>query len=165
MLILDVKKAVFCLKMTGKPTCAYSSEGLNDHPLVVIGACGSLKNVEENLLEEHLHTEGPTLQSETKSQKTSACLANAKQGIAEELLFSIHSKNTAGGHAFQTLNRLKQNNKMQAAKGRQKSRMFNFTEVEECHGSLSEATSTIHHVRQQSATLSSVIVGVCRCII
>lgn len=69
MLILDVKKAVFCLMMTEKPTCAYSSEGLNDHPLVVIGACGSLKNVEENLLEEHLHTEGPTLQSETTAKK------------------------------------------------------------------------------------------------
>lgn len=38
-------------------TCAYSSEGLYDHPLVVIGACGRLKNVEENLLEEHLQTE------------------------------------------------------------------------------------------------------------
>lgn len=130
MLTLYVKKAVFRLKVTGKPTCAYSSEGLNDHPLVVIGACGSLKNVEENLLEEHLHTEGPTLQSETTAKKKN----KAEQGILEELLLSIHSKNTAGGHAFQTLNRLKQNNKMQAAKGRQKSETFNFTE--ESHGPL-----------------------------
>lgn len=130
MLILDVKKAVCRLKMAGKPTCTYSSEGLNDHPLVVIGTCGSLKNVEENLLEEHLHTEGPTLQLDTTAKK------QALAWPTEELLFSIHSKNTAGGHTFQTLNHLKQNNKMQAAKGRQKSETFNFTEVEERCGSL-----------------------------
>lgn len=38
-------------------TCTYSSEGLYDHPLVVVGACGRFKNVQENLLEEHLQTE------------------------------------------------------------------------------------------------------------
>lgn len=64
-----LKRQFFGLMMTEKQTCAYSSEGLNDHPLVIIGACGSLKNVEENLLEEHLHTEGPTLQSETTAKK------------------------------------------------------------------------------------------------
>lgn len=41
---------------TETQTCAYSSEGLYDHPLVVVRACGSLKNVQENLLEEHLQS-------------------------------------------------------------------------------------------------------------
>lgn len=40
-----------------RQTCAYSSEGLYDHPLVVIGTCGRLQNVQENLFEEHLQTE------------------------------------------------------------------------------------------------------------
>lgn len=55
------------------PTCAYSSEGLNDHPLVVVGAGGSLENVEENLLEEHLHTRGKA--SALQSDKASATAA------------------------------------------------------------------------------------------
>lgn len=55
------------------PTCAYSSEGLNDHPLVVVGAGGSLENVEENLLEEHLHTQGKA--SALQSDEASATAA------------------------------------------------------------------------------------------
>ncbi len=42
---------------TETQTRAYSSEGLDDHPLVVVGARGRLENVQENLLEEHLQTE------------------------------------------------------------------------------------------------------------
>lgn len=38
-------------------TCTYSSEGLYDHPLVVVGARGCLQDVEENLLEEDLQAE------------------------------------------------------------------------------------------------------------
>lgn len=67
------------------PTCAYSSEGLNDHPLVVVGAGGSLENVEENLLEEHLHTRGKAsalqsaaggLECQTLSNRIAKCRAS-----------------------------------------------------------------------------------------
>lgn len=44
-------------KKTKIQTCTYSSEGLYDHPLVVIGACGCFKNIQENLLEENLPIE------------------------------------------------------------------------------------------------------------
>lgn len=38
-------------------TCTYSGEGLYNHPLVVVGACGCFKNIQENLLEENLEPE------------------------------------------------------------------------------------------------------------
>ena len=55
-------------------TCTYSSEGLYDHPLVVIGACGRLKNVQENLLEEHLQRE-TTWEQEQQPYNTAAHVA------------------------------------------------------------------------------------------
>lgn len=38
-------------------TSTYSSEGLNDHPLVVIRACGCFQDIKKNLFEKHLRRE------------------------------------------------------------------------------------------------------------
>lgn len=68
-------------KKKATQTCTYSCQGLNNHPLVVVGACGRLENVQENLLEEHLLV-GVT---RGKNTKLIACPANRKR--------------PAGGHA------------------------------------------------------------------
>lgn len=47
-------KSVAVVKENEEQTCTYSGEGLDDHPLMVIRACGRLKYVQENLFEEHL---------------------------------------------------------------------------------------------------------------
>lgn len=57
IIVLKQKEITIMLHwFTWTQTCAYSSEGLDDHPFVLVRACGRLKYVQENLLEKYLHT-------------------------------------------------------------------------------------------------------------